>query len=577
MKFANLKHPLFQEEEDDWEKFRDTYEGGRCFVNKYLKTFSTREDKEDFKTRKDLTYCPNFAGAAITEVKNVIFNRLRDVVRRNKSVSYTDAIQGKRNGVDNAGSSMDYFIGQYITPELLTMRRVGVYVDMVGDVPKFVTPGMENIHPYLYMYQTEEILSWSYADIASPKEFKSILLREDATKYDSATNFPVDKYTRYRWVELNPDGQSISVRLFDDNDKQINLKGDLEDITYTVNIPEIPFVMFEISKSLMKDIADYQIALLNMESADVAYAVQANFPIYVEEKGDGITDFRDIPALTEEQLEQGLDDVDKAILEAKNTTEKVGPTYGKRYPKGGSAPSYIHPSPEPLAAAMEKEKQIKKDIKLLINLAITDLSDKMESEDSKRVDESGKQTGLACVAYVLEKGERQIAKYWNYYDGTKDSDIIVTYPKDYDLKSDDDRRKDAGELFEMLERVPSLTYKKQILKQIVHLLLAHKIPDSILDTINTEIDNAKSMLSSVELLVQCIDKGLITVETASLVTGMHKDEVKKAKKELADRQAAIMEAQGGVGGDARGVKEFQTKQPSSSDEKDKKNKRGPGK
>lgn len=130
MKITEITHPAFAEEEQYWCKYRHTYEGGKEFVNRYLEKLSNRESQEDFGRRSRLTYPPTFAKAAINEIKNVIFNRLRDVIRESKSPTFIKCCGGELKGVDNAGSTMDYFIGQYVVPELLTMRKVGVYVDM---------------------------------------------------------------------------------------------------------------------------------------------------------------------------------------------------------------------------------------------------------------------------------------------------------------------------------------------------------------------------------------------------------------------------------------------------------------
>jgi hypothetical protein len=570
VKIHEIRHPYYSIEEDDWEKYRLVYEGGRKFIDKYLEKYSCRENDADFTIRRKITYAPSFAKSAINEIKNVIFNRLRDVTRYSNSNSYCEAICGKSGGVDNAGSSMDYFIGQYIVPELLTMRRVGVYVDMPRRVPETLIE--KRPHPYLYFYTVEDIHSWTYTDPSDEQEFQSILLCENTLKYDYG--LPADKYTRFRHVTLLPNNEGIIVKFYNTDSNSINIDGTVEDVAYRLPLKHIPFVMFEIQDSLLKDIADYQIALLNMESADVAYAVQANFTTYIEEKSDGITEIDAIPSLSVEEIDN-IDetDIDKKIREAKNISEKVGHTYGKRYPKGANPPAYIHPSAEPLKAAMDKEKQIKKDIKLLINLAITDLSEKMVSEDSKKMDESGKQTGLACVAYVLENGERKIAKYWAAYEKLIEPKILVDYPKDYDLKSDDDRRRDAKELLELLESIPSAEFKRKVLKIVVTTLIGHQTPQDELDKIYKEIDSTNGLMSGIETILQCHEKGLVSDKTASILAGFDASEAEKAATDHAARLARIQEAQGQEGGSARGVPDTQTTQPTSSDEKKGKEKR----
>lgn len=574
MNISSITHPLYDNEEADWYKYRCVYQGGKHFVEEYLQKVSNRETDDDFCRRKLMTYAPSFAKAAINEIKNVIYNRLRDIVRQTESDTYNRASMGELNGVDNRGSSMDYFIGQNVTPEMLTMRRVGVYVDMAPHVPTtLIERERQPIHPYLYLYKTEEIKSWTYREPYETQEFQRILLHENTIQYDKECGLPSGKMERYRLVWIGEDGY-VHVKFFDDNDKPINISGDPEDREYVLGIKEIPFVMFEIPESLLKDAADYQIALLNIESSDVKYCIESNFPFYIEQFDSNINSADDIPSIsdTEEGTETTAD-----LIKAKTNEARVGPTYGRQYPQNTNPPAFIHPSSEPLQAAMDKEKQIKKDIKLLVNLSVADLSDKMISADSKAMDESGKQTGLACIAYVLERGERKIAKYWGLYEGITGNKITINYPKDYDLKSDEERVKDCNDLYELIERIPSITFKKEILKAIVARLLYNKVPLDIRNKINKEIDDAPCVITAIDQIISLQTIGLIDDESASQAAGCKKGLVEKAKQDHAERLARIQAAQGDQGGSARGVPDKQGDQKSSSDEKKGKPKRGPAK
>lgn len=573
MKSINeIIHPAFNDEEQYWCKYRHTYEGGKEFVLRYLERLSTRESTVDFDRRVKLTYAPSFAKAAINEIKNVIFNRLRDVVRESNSTTYVKCCNGEAKGVDNAGSTMDYFIGQYVIPELLTMRKVGVYVDMPAVVPKTLAEVTDQ-HPYLYLYKAESIRSWAYTEASVAKDFESVLLYEDQLEFDSDKKLATGKISRYRHVYLNGKG-GVNVEFYDEDGKHIDKRGNPSDIIYVLDIPEVPFVVFEISDSLLKDVADYQIALLNMESADISYAISSNFPLYVEQFDDNINSTDQMPTYSEEDDEE-ITDV--KITEAKDEVAKIGTTYGRRYPKSSNQPAFIHPSAEPLKAAMEKEKQIKKDIKLLINLAVNDLTDKMVSAESKAVDESGKQTGLACIAYVLENCELKLANYWANYESIKDGGTRVVYPKDYELKSDEQRRKDCTDLLELLEKVPSNTFKKEILKRVVAIILYNKVNQTILGKIENEIDKSAALITPVDLIIKCKEAGLVDDKTASESLGFAVGLVEKAKKDHAETLARIQEAQGGAGGQARGVLETQMGQQSSSTEKKGKPKRGESK
>src|SRR5204863_8307623 len=160
---AKITHPFYEEKYKDWTKWRLTYEGGQRFINTYLQRFSTRENADIFNKRKNLTYNPAFAKQAVEEVKNSIFQRIIDVNRNGGSQEYQDAIAGIDGGIDMLGSSMPSFIGNKILPELLSMSRVGVFVDMpeVNGQSLISTIGKK---PYIYSYCAEDIRSWTIDD-----------------------------------------------------------------------------------------------------------------------------------------------------------------------------------------------------------------------------------------------------------------------------------------------------------------------------------------------------------------------------------------------------------------------------
>jgi hypothetical protein len=74
-------HPDYLKNIEDWIKFRMVLDGGRAFVNEYLKKYSRREDETDFQFRKDMTYCPGHAEAALIDIRNTIYQRMQDIVR----------------------------------------------------------------------------------------------------------------------------------------------------------------------------------------------------------------------------------------------------------------------------------------------------------------------------------------------------------------------------------------------------------------------------------------------------------------------------------------------------------------
>jgi len=52
---------------------------------------------------------PSFAKSAILDIRNAVFQRMRDITRNGGSQAYQDAIAGLDGGVDRRGASMNPF------------------------------------------------------------------------------------------------------------------------------------------------------------------------------------------------------------------------------------------------------------------------------------------------------------------------------------------------------------------------------------------------------------------------------------------------------------------------------------
>ena len=98
-------------------------------VEIYLEKFSGREDQLEFNARQQVTPVPRFAGAAINDIRNAIYQRMRDITRKGGSKTYQNAVNGLNLGVDRRGATMNAFVGVKVLTELLVMGRVGVFVD----------------------------------------------------------------------------------------------------------------------------------------------------------------------------------------------------------------------------------------------------------------------------------------------------------------------------------------------------------------------------------------------------------------------------------------------------------------
>lgn len=523
----DLTHPEYQASMANWKKWRLTKTGGTAFIGNYLKKFSSRETVEDFTNRKAVTYCPAFAKSSLIEIRNAIYQRITDVARLGGPDSYVKAVAGiDPAGVDLRGRNMDNFIGTIVLDELLAMGRVGVLVDspsVSSDILTVAQAQAQAIRPYVYHYTAENILSWNYTD---NQQLDALLLRESILETDDTYGLPSKTTDQFRYLTLK-DG-ALHVQVFDASGKA---KTDLT----RYKIARIPFVIFELSDSLLADVADYQIALLNMESADVSYVLKSNFPFYTEQfdirsEGSNIKGFNS-------------PDPDNPGSTLPEPEIKVGVTTGRRYPMGTDRPEFIHPSPEPLQASMEKEAQIRSDIRILINLAISNLSPKMASAESKQIDEHSLESGLSYIGMVLEYGERQIADFWALYEGIGTEGATINYPDSYSLQSSTDRRAEAKELLSLLVSVPSEQFRKELAKKIARLLLYREVTPSVTATILAQIDASKVTISDPETIGLWVEKGLISAELASQISGIPEGEVTKARAEHVARLAAIAAAQ----------------------------------
>jgi hypothetical protein len=503
----NFRHPLYTSLGLDWEKWRFAYEGGRCFIERYLEKFSARETDDDFTTRKKVTYCPAFAKSAVNEVKNSIFQRMADIARHGGSKSYQAAVSGEGVGVDRRGSTMNNFMGSKVLPELLVMKRVGIYTDM-PELEGITLAHNKNKQPYVYIYKAEDILTWKYDD---DNNLESVLVRDHVEKYEQG--LPTDTTCQYRkFTRLQG---KVKVELYTDKDEVT------EEVI--LNIPDIPLEIIEISDSLMSDVADYQIALLNIASSDIGYILKSNYPFYTEQVDGRITS----PHLATDSGEAG----DKEV--------KVGAAQGRTYALTAERPGFIHPSPEPLQVSMAKQEQLKQEIRLLVHLAVSNMNPQRQaSAETKGMDDRSLEAGLSYIGLQLQHAENRVSKYWAAYE-REAKPATIKYPQKYSLKTDKERQEEAKSHSEQIEVVPSLTYKRELTKKIVEINLGSKLPQDKLEVIYAEIDKAEIIVPDQELALRQAEAGALSLKSLGKLNCFPEGEAEAAAKDHDDRLARI--------------------------------------
>lgn len=537
-KIYHRKHPEYVKEVKNWSKYRCAYESGDEFVDKYLQRFSIREDWTDFYERKRVTYCPAHAKAAIQDIKNAIFQRMADIKRSGGAETWMKACDGVDHGVDLTGNSMTSFVGRILLPELLPLGKVGVYIDKPALEQGLTKDKVRGVHPYIYIYTCEQILNWRYD---ANGNLVMVILEDEMIRDDEIVK-------EYR--EMILENGIVTTNFYDKNGELI--------VTKELNMPRIPFVIAQISEPLMRDIADYQIALLNLASSDMAYALKANFPFYVEQYNPS----QELTMRMREASQKYIDNDDGTIdsVTGTGTSEaaskagekeiKVGSATGRRYPMGANQPDFIHPSSEPLEVSMKKQEQLIQEIRQIVNLAVSNIAPQRASAESKKEDLKSLEAGLSYIGLELEYVELEIARIWNIYENTA-KEPVVKYPANYSLRNDSDRRQEAEELSNLRDKLPSLTYQKEISKLIVETLLSTKVSKEVIKKVYSEIESAKIVTTDHDTLRKDVEAGLVSTETASLAAGYPKGESEKAENDHARRAARIMAAQ--TNGAARGV------------------------
>ena len=529
MRISEVRMPTYLQDVLAWNRWRICYEGGDYFISTYLERFSTKETTDEFDLRRNLTYAPTFAKTAINEIRDSIIERLCDVSRVGGSEAFQEAVKGKNGGVDFDDSSMDYFIGSKILPELLVMKQVGVYVDKAQNNGRSLASN-KGIRPYVYHYKIEDILAIDYIRINGQKILTNLLLAED---YECREfGFVVEYKRRYRHVQ-RVDAETISVKFYNDEDVQIDMEGEPTNEEIILKLPKIPFYIASISESLMKDIDKYQIALLNIESSDINFILKANFPFYIEQYN---------PLFEQAQFRQTQPDGEGTAAEAsqaKTTEVKIGVGRGRRYGMDLEAPAFINPSSEPLMASMEKQKNMKEDIRHLVRLTVSNLKGpKMASAESKKEDSRSLETGLSYIGAALQECENQIAQFWTMYENKTNAAEII-YPRNYSLKSEEDRQKEVEHLDKMCSKIPSKTFQKEVFKRISKIMLEQTLTENTLTQIYKEISSSEVLVVDSKTLLAEVEAGLCSTDLASRLRGYPEGEAEKAEADRAKRLATI--------------------------------------
>jgi hypothetical protein len=419
---------------------------------------------------------------------------------------------------------MNSFMARNVLDELLFMGKVGIYVDKA---PR-VNPADRKV-PYLYVYKKEQIINWSYD---AEGTLTNVLLAEHRYTIDEDTGLPngVEEVTR-------------QLRLWKGRGVEVTITGKKDGPGEPRLMPwtRLPFVILELQESLAKDIADYQIALMNMESSDIAYSLHSNFPFYTEQGAPGVADFMR-PAASIMDATDNDATISSEAAAAKTKELRVGNTQGRMYAPEMDRPSFIAPPSDPLKVSMEKEAQIRERIMVQLHLTLTNLRPVRLSSDAKAQEFQGMEAGMFSIGYTLEQAENQIADIWSMYQGSK-TVATVRYPTSYSQMSPDQRVEAAESLITLASKTPSIALRRHLHMQAAQILMAGVADQTDIDAVLDEIRSAKVLDVEPGTVRDNHEAGLVGTDLASKLLGYPAGEAEKAAKDHAERLARIAAAQ----------------------------------
>jgi len=231
-----------------------------------------------------------------------------------------------------------------------------------------------------------------------------------------------------------------------------------------------------------------------------------------------------------------------AVASTANAREqKTGVTQGRRYPMGTDRPGFINPSSEPLLASMKLQDRLKEDIRQLVSLGLANV--KSTSSPATGLDTLGPDGGLANIGLELEFGERNVGRIWSWYETDKGGEVTVKYPDNYSMRTDEDRRKEAEQLRNILPTVPSPTFQKQTTKDIINIMQGHKVSLEELQKMYSEIDKAVVIVTDPAIIRSDHEAGFVGDKLASELRGYPEGEAERAAEDHAERAARIVVAQ----------------------------------
>lgn len=523
---TKLRHPLYTRLAPEWTRWRLAYEGGQEFIDAYLEKYSKREPKQDFDQRKKLAYNPAHTTRVVNTVRNSLTAKFSDI----KRVGDPRYVKAVTTDVDLQNDTMNAFIGLRVVPMLLVQARRLVVIDAPP-----IEPGTTRLEdsgaPYMWAVGAEDCLSWHLDEESG--HLDRVLIREYVDVEDEDTGLVAAVRTQYRFMRYIEAGEEFGdykgpgalVTIYDGDNKVL-------DESFIAGLTRLPVVDMQLVQSLVQDIAAYQIALLNLASTDMSFLFRGNFPMYTQQYFPGRGSIKPRETKQPTSPTSTVTRQDRESDEDLSGGQRHGASTGVAYSKDLERPGFIAPPTDNVRISMEKQKDLREEINILVDISLTSMAVKAleQSGKSKEMDRAGKEEGLMYVGQVLETGEREIAEIYHEFLGSNQK-YDVRYPTDYRVRSQEDRNNEVAQLGTIKELVRSETYQKTVDKRIAQVAIQPFTDAATLQKIENEIDESEWFDESEKrstIIAADVTAQVLSPETATGLRGYDSSEATKA-------------------------------------------------
>jgi hypothetical protein len=239
-KGVRTENPQYSANAGLWQRCDDCVEGEHRIHSRgmaYLPKL-TEEEPIDYNARLKRTPFFNAFWRTVSGLKGTMF-------RKSPMLMAPIAVAESLQDADMAGTPLDA-MAQELAQEILTTGRVGLLVDypQINLSSEMTQADFDRmgLRPFLAIYKADSILNWKSARIGNKLTTTMVVLRESAS-LPGSDEFAQDSETRYRVLDLTPEGYRVRVFRINERDED-ELVSESFPLMSGQPMTEIPFVVF---------------------------------------------------------------------------------------------------------------------------------------------------------------------------------------------------------------------------------------------------------------------------------------------------------------------------------------------